>query len=204
MAYITTAELKDFLDITDADDDTVLAQIIASAEDAIDNYTLRTFEPKGPQAGHHAHKFTPLVRSRGGDLDDDEPRILWIGDMDLCEIQSVVNGNGVTIPSSEYVTNPINHTPWYAIALKRGSAYTWTYTGNSPEGAVVVTGKYCYSLEAPEAVRMAMFKLCKAFYNGRADSTGDRDILTTDGVVLAQNRIPADVTTLLRPYRRLS
>ena len=204
MSYITTAELKAFLDITDNSDDAVLAQIIASAEEAIDKFTMRTFEPKGPHAGHQPHKFTPLVRSRDGNLDDDEPRILWIDDDDLCEIQSVVNGDGVTIPSSAYVTMPLNHTPYYAIALKRGTSYAWTYSGASPEGTVVVTGKWCYSLEAPEDVRLAMLKLCKAWYNGRADSTGDRDILTTDGVVLAQNRIPADVTALLRTYRRLS
>ena len=203
MAYITTAELKDFLDITDADDDAVLGTIIAGAEQAVDRYTRRTFEPKGAQGGHHPHKFTPLPRRLGGDLDDGNPRLLWLSDLDLCEIQSIVNGDGATIPSTEYVTNPINHTPWYAIELKRGSSYIWTYSGNSPEGTIVITGKWCYSLEAPDDVRIAMFKLCKAWYNGRADSTGERDILTTDGVVLVQSKIPSDVIDILRNYRRL-
>ncbi len=204
MAYITTAELKAYLDITNAGDDAVLGEIIASAQSAIDRYTKRTFEPSGQQGGHHPHKFTPLPRRFGGDLDDGNSRLLWLDDMDLCEIQSIVNGNGVTIPSTEYVTNPINHTPWYAIELKRGSSYTWTYTGNSPEGTIVITGKWCFALEAPDDIKMAMYKLCKAWYNGRADSTGDRDILSTDGVVLVQNRIPSDVTDILRTYRRLS
>ena len=202
MAYITTAELKDFLDITDADDDAVLDAIILSAQAAIDRYTKRTFEPSGPQGGHHTHNFTPLPRRYDGDLDDGNPRMLWFND-DVSEILSVVNGNGVTIPSTEYVTRPLNQTPYYAIELKRSSAYAWTYTG-SPEGAVQITGKYCFSLEAPDDVKMAMYKLCKAWYNGRADSTGDRDVLSTDGVVLVQSKIPSDVTALLKPYVRLS
>jgi|NOAtaT_6_FD_contig_41_4078658_length_991_multi_3_in_0_out_0_1 hypothetical protein len=204
MAYITTAELKSFLDITSSADDALLGIIIASAQEAIDNYTLRTFEPSGAQGGHHPHKFTPLPRRLGGDVDDENPRLLWLQDMDLSEIQSVVNGDGVTILSTEYITNPINHTPWYAIELKRGSSKVWTYTGNSPEGTIVITGKWCYALEAPADIKMAMYKLCKAWYNGRADSTGDRDILTTDGVVLVQSRIPSDVTAILSKYKRYS
>jgi len=202
MAYITTAELKSFLDITSASDDTLLGIIIASAEEAIDNYTNRTFEPKGAQGGHHPHKFTALPRTRGGSIDDGNPRLLWV-DNDLCEIQSIVNGDGVTIPSTAYVTNPINHTPWYAIELKRNVNYLWTYT-NTPEASIVITGKWCYSLEAPDDIRMAMFKLCKAWYNGRADSTGDRDILTTDGVVLVQSKIPSDVISIIHRYKRWS
>jgi hypothetical protein len=203
MAYLTTAELKAYLAITDADDDAVLAVIIASAQAAIDRYTKRTFEPHGPGGGHHPHYFTPIPQRKGGDLDDSNSRILWLND-DLCEVQTVVNGNGVTIPSTEYITNNVNFTPWYSIELKRGSAYSWTYTGNSPEKSVIVTGKWCFALQAPADVKMAMYKLCKAWYNGRADSTGDRDILSTDGVVLVQSKIPSDVTAILNTYRRLS
>ena len=203
MAYLTTAELKAYLAITDADDDAVLAAIIASAKSAIDRYTKRHFEPQGAGGNHHPHYFTPLPQDRGGDLDNQNRRILWLSD-DLCEIQSVVNGDGATIPSSEYITNNVNYTPWYSIELKRGSTYSWTYTGNSPEKTVIVTGKWCFSLEAPADIKMAMYKLCKAWYNGRADSTGDRDVLSTDGVVLVQSKIPSDVTDLLKTYRRLS
>ena len=204
MAYIELEELKDFLDITDSDDDDVLEQIIASAESASDHYTGRIFEPKGRHAGHQPHRFTPLPRERFGDVDDTNPRLLWLGSCDLSEIQSIVNGDGTVVPSGQYVKLPRNHSPWFAIELKSGSGKIWTYSGNSPEDSIVITGKWCYSLEAPEDVRMAMFKLCKAWYNGRADSNGERDILSTDGVVLVQSKIPSDVTAMLKHYRRYS
>jgi len=202
MAYITVSGLKESMGITESSEDALLATIITMATDAVNEYTGRTFEPAGAQGGHHTHYYTPLPRRYGGDIDDSDGRTLWLH-YDLAEVQSVVNGNGVTIPSGEYVTLPYNLTPWYAIQLKRGSTYSWTYSGISPERTVQITGKWCYSLEAPGSVQMAMYKLCSYYYRGRADGQSDRDVLSTDGVVLAAARIPTDVQSLLRPYRRL-
>ena len=202
MAYITVSGLKNFMEITESADDVLLGTLITMATDAVNEYTGRTFEPTGTQGGHHTHYYTPLPRYLGGDIDDQDHRTLWLHN-DLCEIQSVVNRNGVTIPSGEYVTLPYNHTPWFAIQLKRGSSYSWTYTGNSPEKTIAITGKWCYSLEAPGSVQLAMYKLCSYVYRGRADGQSDRDVLSTDGVVIAAARIPTDVQSLLRPYRRL-
>jgi hypothetical protein len=202
MAYITVSGLKSYMGITESTEDALLGIIITMATDAVDDYTGRTFEPTGTQGGHHTHYYTPLLQRYGGDLDNSDGRTLWLN-QDLAELQSVVNGDGVTIPSGEYVTLPYNLTPWYAIRLKRGSNYSWTYSGISPERTILITGKWCYSLEAPGSIQLAMYKLCSYLYRGRADGQSDRDVLSTDGVVLAAARIPTDVQSLLRPYRRL-
>jgi hypothetical protein len=198
MAYTTNTAVKTFMEITSADDDALLTTMIAEAQKIIDTYCDRTFE----YGNADVHKFTPLTVNYGGDLLQDGLTLMF--DTDCCQITTVTNGDGTVISASDYVLLPANRVPSYGIQLKANSSVRWTYN-DSPEQSVQITGKWSYSATAPANIVYATKKLVKYMYTSRANSADtDRDVVSTDGVVLAQAQIPKEVLRIINPYRRLS
>jgi len=204
MAYITTAQLKSYLGITVSTDDTELGYIPDRVTAAIDAYCHRHFEPEsghGPAASH-THYFTPLQETQGGDLLD------WYTlnlNHDLAELTSITNGDGTAIAAGDVVLLPLNTVPTNMIRIKSASGKFWTWSG-SPEGAVQVAGKWCYSIDVPEDVKAAALRWGAHLYRLRTGATSvPADItISADGSAFASNRIPSDVAQLLRPYIRRS
>lgn len=198
MAYVSTADMRAFLEITSTDDDAIIASLLASAQRTVDALTHRTFE--APTAT--TRQFTPLLTTYGGNIAPDGRTILFDGD--LCALTSVVNGDGVTIPSSEYYLVAPNSTVWYGLAIKRQSTYQWTYT-NAPELSVSITGKWSYTETCPADIATATKLIVKHLYTSRAMAAdADRDVLSADGVIIAASKIPSTVHKILGVYRRYS
>lgn len=204
MAYITLAQLKLAMQIDTTADDAVLTRYPDAVTAAINSFCHRHFEPEGGAGGaaNHPHTFTPLDIYDNGDLIDSAT--LWLKH-DLAELTSITNGDGTTIPLTDVVTLPMNRVPIQAIRIKSASMHTWTYSG-SPEGSVIVTGKWCYSTAVPDDIVEAALEWAKHMYDLRlqAINTQSDAIVSADGVIFASPKMPGHVRQLLYPYVKRS
>ena len=184
--YVDLITLKTYLGISVNTDDTLLTTCLTNAQKIIDVRCQRCFE-----ASADSIKKFDAIRDVDG-------ATLRLGD-DLCQITSVVNGDGSVISSANYVTEPAHSMPFWAIRIKR-SGSPWTYS-NDPEDAIQVTGRWAYSIMAPYDIMQAMTRLAAFLYRQKDTAIdGDRPILTGDGNVLMPSRLPNDVAELLRIY----
>ncbi len=194
MAYITLAELKEYLQITAATEDHVLEDVIEDAQQQIDSYTGRVFEA----AADSTRRFAVGKDTHGDELLLDE---------DLCAITTIVtNADGgtgaVTLSASDYYAYPLNRTPYYKIKLAESSTRSWDYT-NNPEAGITVTGKWAYSTTAPNDIRRACRRLAAYHYKNRDAQVFDTTALPEQGLIVVPKGLPADVVQILEPYRRL-
>jgi hypothetical protein len=213
MAYVTLEALKRYLKIATGVtvDDTLLTELIADATSIINAYTDRVFEASVDTV----RRFDAVRYREYADrmqieyyqyFDYYDQRVLWLGKYDLAQITSIVNGDGTTVASTEYVTLPINAIadgrPIYGIRLKLDSDIVWTWN-DSPDAAIVVTGRWAYSVTCPGAISFATKRLAQYLYKQKDTSAElDRTIYTADGMVVP-NSLPADVVQYLEPYKRL-
>lgn len=190
MAYCTLSDLKTYIGVDVPDDDTILGQIIARAQKAIDTHCRRTFE-----ASTDSTKYWDAV-------EDVDGKTLYIDD-DLCAITTITNGDGTVLAATDYVTEPRSSTPYYGIRLLASSGYTWTYD-DDPENAITIAGKWAYSTTAPADIAHACIRLATWFYRQK-DTTADaeRPLLAGDGTIVMPSTVPNDVKALLAPYRKL-
>ena len=191
MAYTTAAAVKTYLGISSATDDTLIGTLVAAAQSAIDVYTRRVFECSSATA-----------RLLDAESDTDPQRqILYLRD-DLCTVTAVVNGDGVTVTAAQYVTEPRDTTPYYALRLKASSSLAWTYVTDQ-EGAISVTGKWAYSATAPADVVQAATRLAAWMYRAKDAQVFESTAFSEGGSIRIRMDIPADIKALLDPYRRL-
>lgn len=189
MAYATTADVKAYLNIGTTTDDALLAALIARAQALVDGFCERTFEASAD-----------TTRSFDAVADVDGRRLYL--DADLCSIHSVTNGDGTTVASTHYVTEPRNATPYYAITLKGSSGVAWTYD-DDPENAIAVSGKWAYSSTPPADISQATVRLTAWLYRQRDNSADiDRALIAGDVTILPL-RLPQDVQAMLARYKRL-
>jgi hypothetical protein len=138
-AYATLAEYKSFATAransasTDATDDGVIEMLLKAASRYIDSQTSR--------------HFYPLVQTRYFDVPSHKAldvRVLQLDD-DLLEVITLVNGDGTTIPSTEYSVRPRNQSPYTALRLNDNSTYLWASNGSgSVHDVIAVTGIWGY------------------------------------------------------------
>lgn len=138
-SYATLAEFKDYWknrggqNSTDAADDGVIEMLLRAGSRYIDTQTQR--------------QFVPYAETRYFDVpsgDDIDSRMLQLGD-DLLEIIEVVNGDGVTIPSTQYYPYPRNKSPHYGIRLRDNSTFYWSTDGaGETHDVIAVTGLWGY------------------------------------------------------------
>lgn len=184
MAYCTLAELKLQIGITSTSDDTMLSSLIADAQALIDAQCRRTFEA----ASDTARTFDAVRNVRG--------RLLML-DADLAQITSITNGDGTTVSTSQYTTEPRNATPWWGIRLLSSSGISWTYS-TDPEDAITITGRWAWSVTADDVVEKACLDTAHLMYSMRdnlADAT--RPLLTGDGNVILPGEYPKSLRTLI-------
>jgi hypothetical protein len=190
MAYGTLAILKAYYlsNLASTTDDSALMALLTNAQAVVDALCERTFEA----ASNTTKYFNAAADVRG--------RTLWLGDEDLCSIDSITN-DGTAIPSTEYVTEPRNRTPYYAVTLKANSSYLWTWT-TAPEDAIVISGKWGYSESAPADIAQATYRLAAFLYHQNDAHVFDTTAMMEIGQMTIAHRIPSDVQALLAPYRR--
>lgn len=118
---------------------------------------------------------------------------------DLCSITSIVNGNGVTVTSGDYVTEPRTSGPFWGIRLKQGNSLIWTWD-TAPEAAISITGKWAYSTTAPVDIQRAALRLVVWLYRSRDNADFDHDIKTEDGLIVLGSKMPRDIRLILETY----
>ena len=187
MSYCTVTDVKTYLNTTTAGDDLLIGDLIDSAQGAIDNYTHRTFEA----AADATHYFDD------DNLDGDGDTLILDGD--LCAITSITNGDGDTVTTSDYKTEPRNSTPYNALIMRGTSSLAWD--GSTADISIV--GRWSYSTGAPASVKQACIRLTAFMYRQRDTSTDiDRPLVTDSGVTILPSALPNDVTQLLTPLVR--
>lgn len=188
--YCTLAQVRTYKGIgaTETDDDSLIEQFIDEASTRIDTYCKRTFAVRTGET----RKFDAVQDVRG--------RVLYMDD-DLQAVTEIVNGDGDTLDSSDYVTLPTNRTPKYAIKLKTSSGTAWTWQ-TDPEEAISVTGSWGYN-NTPNDIRHAAIRLAAWYYDQR-DAPFGTQAMPELGVIEVTPDIPSDVQALLDPYVRES
>jgi len=193
VAYTTLADVKEYLSIptaTTADDD-LITDLIAAAQAAIDAHCQDTFE---------AAADTDVTFDAVRDVDG---YTLHFGRHTFASITGITNGDDAVVKATDYVTEPRNATPYFAVRLLSSSGVSWTYT-NDPEDAITVTGKRAYSTSAPADIAHACKRLVAWMYRQRENRTGDDDrALVAGNATILPSQIPSDILVLLQPYRRL-
>lgn len=192
MAYAALTDLRAYLKLATGDtgDDTLLTALLARAQAAIDAYCMRTFE-----ASTNTSKYLDAVA-------DVQGRTLLIPrSLDLCSINTITNGDGTTVSSDDYVTEPRNAGPYWGITLKASSGLSWTYT-DDPENAITISGKWAYSASAPADVVQATIRLAAYMYRQKDAGTYDVTAFPEAGVMTIPQGVPRDVLRLLAPYVR--
>lgn len=176
-------------------DDAILASLITSAIAYIEG-------PEG--AGRRFQTSADTTRRFDAIRDvDTNHRRLWL-DEDLCQITSITNGDGQLVSASDYVTDPRNEAPYYAITLKLGASTVWTYD-DSPEDAIAIVGRWGYALTPPADIAQACLDLVVYEYRRRSQSgSDDRPITTASGMVITPSSVPRMVRTVVEHYRRLA
>jgi len=133
-AYATLADYKAYIlesgqsVSTDSADDAVIESLLDMASRYFDEGTGRF--------------FFPLVVTNY--YDTPASRLLEL-DFDLCEIISITNGDGTTLPSTEYILHPRNLYPARGIKILDTSTYSWQVnTVNGTESAITVVAIASY------------------------------------------------------------
>jgi len=185
--YCTVTDVKTYQGISAAEDDTLISNLIRRAQARIDAYCVRTFEA----STNTSKKFDAV-----SDIDG---LTLYL-DADLCEIDTITNGDGITV--TDYVTEPRRYTPYYAITLKASSGIVWDYT-DDPEDAITVSGKWAYSEEAPDDIQHACIRLVSYYYKQKDAQVFDVTAIPGSGEIVIPKGLPADVKQILDNYRKL-
>lgn len=197
MSYASLADLKAYLRIptgTTADDG-LLQGFLDEASQVLTDYV-----------GHPLAAATATTRRFDAVADVDGRTLTF--DCGYCAgITAVVNGDGVAVSASDYVTEPRNRGPYFGVTLKTGADVTWTFD-DSPEGAIQVTGYWCYSENtdgtADDLTRGATLQLAAWLYRSK-DQVADlsRPVQTADGVTVLPLALPRSVMDRLAARRRL-
>ena len=184
-------DLRAALGSPDNAEDTQLERYLTAAQAAI--------EGPGPIGVEMAFEASADIIRRFDASRDVHGRTLML-DYPLCAITSVVNGDGTTIPSSAYVTEPRNRTPYYALTLKAAQGYVWTWN-TDPENAIVITGKWAFATTFPANIEEAIIGLAKYYYQHRNQPTTDVQVSPELGTITIPRGIPAEVKAILSGYR---
>jgi hypothetical protein len=132
--YCTVDDVKLYLGGIPSTDDTLLSVLVNAAHQRINDDTRRNFEATADTLHYlDAREFVhgPMLEL----------------DSDLSYISSVTI-DGAALPTTEYVTDPRNSTPWEALRMRSNSSYAWSYS-TDPEDAIAVTGRWAVMHSKP-------------------------------------------------------
>jgi uncharacterized phiE125 gp8 family phage protein len=196
MSYCSVADVKNYLGISKPDDDALLADLIAEAQKAIDNYTGRTFEASSDT-------------TRYFDVDVDVDGAILYFDGDLCAVTTCTtnadaSGGGTSLTKdTHYIAQPRNITPWYGFKMLSSSDYDWDYTDDAEMGIEIV-GRWAYSSSAPDDIKHACKRLAAYYYRQKDAQVFDTTAMPEAGILVIPQGIPADVKIILDRYERLN
>jgi hypothetical protein len=190
--YCTLDDVRRYVDFKNpahTSDDALITRLITAASKRIDTYCGRTFVQR--------------IETRSFDaVQDVEGQRLWMDD-DLLGVISITNGDGTAITTGQYVLEPANDIPKYAIKLRASSAQSWTYH-TDPEQAIHIGGTWGYHLGTlpPDDIRHAAVRLAAWYYQQR-EAPFETVALPELGAVTIPQAIPSDVVAILNSYVRV-
>lgn len=189
MAYATAADVRRWLDVDSAGDDTLINDLISQVQRLIDEELETTFEVSADS--------TRVFDARGPHIDG---RVLRL-DRLLASITTVTNGDGVEVSSSEYTTVPRNDAPYTGIELLPSSDKDWEYSGDDWQGAIEVEGKWGYSATVPGAIKQATAQWAAHLYRLKDLQPGNVTILA-EGVQINNTTMPEQVRHTLTLFNK--
>lgn len=193
MAYVSLSDFKAWIDVSSTAGDTLAQACLDAAQSYFEEQTGRVFEAVA----------TAAIRYRDAVADvSDNGKTLWLG-KDAFSISVVVNGDGVTAASTEFVTLPRNDAPYYALQFTNSSGKTWTYS-TTPENAISVSARWAYAGTCPTDVAHAVKIIAQQMFASK-DNANDADrLVSADGVVIVPSSIPKIAADVIRKYTRKS
>jgi uncharacterized phiE125 gp8 family phage protein len=193
--YVTTAELRSYLRISDSADDTQLAYAITAASRAIDQDTGRQFGV----VGSAEERFYTARWNKW--------RCRWLVDID--DLMSTTNfdaqvqdTDGVDVGQiNDYFLEPRNAAaagrPWTLLTVKPDSSFK--PTGRTDE--VAITALWGWTA-VPTAVKQATLLQASRLFARRDSPYGIAGSPDTGSELRLLARLDVDVAVALRPYRR--
>ena len=190
--YAAVDNLKSYLDISGTTEDVLLAQIIARAQHTLETQTGKVFE-----ATADSTKTYDAIT----DVDGNTLTVDW-----LCSITSITNGDSAVLAATDYVTQPRNTAPYYAIRLLASSGLAWTYDDDH-ENAITIVGKFAYTDQNTGAVwgpaSDACLELAMHLYRLRANAGDlDRPLIVGNTTILPA-QWPQNVRMFIESVRSL-
>ena len=189
-AYAQLADLKLTLKIAPSDtgDDTLLQNALDNASAIIDDFCNRTFAAEADATIYH-----DAVKNVDG-------RTLWLNG-ELCQLTSVVNGDGTPIAPTAIVTQPSYLPPYFGLVLKLSSGLIWNWEEDT-ENAIAVAGRWAYSVTPPLAIVQATLRFSAWLYRQPANALDLDRTLIIGNTTLTPATIPSDLMAILAPYRK--
>jgi hypothetical protein len=188
VTYATVTQLKSWLDISSADDDALLSDLIDRAQGWIESHTSRVFEVAEDESKTFDY-------ARHVDYDGS---VLFFGDLDCAAITSITNGDGTTISAAQFLTLPRNLTPIHAVELRQTSGVLFVDSDD-----ITVVGRWGYSVTPPDVITHATIRLAAWLYRQRdTGMDADRAMVDAHGFTSYPAAMPRDVYQMLVPYRR--
>lgn len=181
-AYTTVAAVKAYLGISASTEDGLLGTLITAAQSWLEKEYNRLYAVSADTT-----RYLDAVANVDG------RRLLL--PYDLCQITTVTN-LGVSVAASEYTTHPRHATPWYALELKTSSTVMWDYL-TDPADAIVIVGRWGYSITPPDFVVQACTRLTAYLYRQKDASTFDVTAQPDMGLITIPQGIPTDVRRLM-------
>lgn len=195
--YCTLAELKAYENIssTNANDDTVLEDLVEHASRTIDNLCGRRF-----YSATETHYFTP-----------DYIDLLFVDDLlSVTTLKADEDGDGtyeLTWATSDYSLEPRNAllsippAPYTMIRVKPNGLYSFPGVLNGIE----IAGSWGYNTTSshPDPIKTACLIIVSDAMLKREHKEQERGSLTSSGVVITAEGLPRRALDLIRPYRRL-
>ena len=180
--YCSVTDLRTYLGLTSSEDDALLNSFILAAQ--------RIIQAPPPIGSGRVFEASADSTRRFDAMKDVDKRVLFF-DKDLCQITSITNGDGTTVSASEYVTQPVNETPYYAVKLKSSSSVEWLITDDGdPESAIVVVGRWAYSIMPPDDIVHACKRLAAYLYRQKDNASDlDRALVVGNSTVLPSSSI---------------
>jgi hypothetical protein len=187
--YVTAAELKSYVRITDTDDDAELALAITAASRAVDRHTNRQF---GLVAAPEERKYTACW---------DRRRRRWV-----VEIDDLMTTTGLVITTDAgevdaYSLQPINAAekgePWTRIVVDPESAVAPT----AAENGVTAEAQWGWTT-APTTVDLATLLQASRFFTRRNAPFGIAGSPDVGSEMRLLARVDPDVAVTLGPFIR--
>jgi len=189
MTYPTTTDLKAWLSIDGAGEDTELGKVVNGVIGFVERYTgrvfvaaagTRTFEADAPYVNRDRRRLNLLA--------------------DLVSVTTLTNGDGNVLSSSDYTLYPQYGPPYYEIQLDRRGVKVF----QDSVQAISLLGSWGFSSSCPAAVFEMILELCQFDYQALHSGSGGVNLIASrqTGLVVAPDAFPPRLREMLDQWRR--